>query len=176
MSTRSSRRSIHRAGNGRLSDMVGPPKQASPSTERRLSSLLSVRSANCSGPSESAANARQLAHGSCQEPNNALAIRQVKAHCRATTEPPLASIGDVDAICAPAQPRSGASNMSAHRSPGQSSTFEYRLAQEAVSLRLQAKGMPVGIRRTELLRKARQIDVAGEINEWLTSPGLRAPS
>ncbi|MCG2670702.1 hypothetical protein ACFPFP_27500 [Bradyrhizobium sp. GCM10023182] len=66
--------------------------------------------------------------------------------------------------------------MSAHRSPGQSSTFEYRLAQEAINLRLQAKGMPVGIRRTELLRKARQIDVAGEINEWLTSPGLRAPS
>jgi hypothetical protein len=55
-------------------------------------------------------------------------------------------------------------------------TFEYRLAQEAINLRLQAKGMPVGVRRTELLRKARQIDVAGEVNKWLTSPGLQPPS
>lgn len=35
--------------------------------------------------------------------------------------------------------------------------------------------MPAGIRRTELLRKAQQIDVAGEVNNWLTSPGLLAP-
>ncbi|MFK4491820.1 hypothetical protein ABIA45_006898 [Bradyrhizobium sp. USDA 336] len=61
-------------------------------------------------------------------------------------------------------------------SPGQFSTLEYRLAQEAINLRLQAEGMPVGVRRTELLRKARQIDVAGEINNWLSSPGLQAPS
>jgi hypothetical protein len=66
--------------------------------------------------------------------------------------------------------------MPAQRSPGQSLTFEYRLAQEAINLRLQAKGMPVGVRRTELLRKARQIDVAGEINNWLSSPGLQPPT
>nr|WP_271503848.1 hypothetical protein [Bradyrhizobium sp. CCBAU 11357] len=66
--------------------------------------------------------------------------------------------------------------MPAKRSQGQSSTFEYRLAQEAINLRLQAKGMPAGVRRTELLRKARQIDVAGEINNWLTSPGLQPPT
>ncbi|QOZ71221.1 hypothetical protein WN72_36745 [Bradyrhizobium arachidis] len=33
--------------------------------------------------------------------------------------------------------------------------------------------MPVGVRRAELLRKARHIDVAGEINRWLTSPDYR---
>jgi hypothetical protein len=66
--------------------------------------------------------------------------------------------------------------MSAQRSSDQSSTFEFRLAQEAVNLRLQAKEMPLGVRRTELLRKARQIDVAGEVNKWLTSPGLQPPS
>ena len=66
--------------------------------------------------------------------------------------------------------------MPAQRSPGQSSTFEFRLAQEAINLRLQAEGMPFGVRRTELLRKARQIDVAGEINNWLSSPGLRPPT
>ncbi|RZN01676.1 hypothetical protein CWO91_32975 [Bradyrhizobium genosp. SA-3] len=65
--------------------------------------------------------------------------------------------------------------MSARRIPKQSSTFEYRLAQEAVNLRQQASGMPPGIRRTELLRKARQIDVAGEVNKWLTSPGVQPP-
>lgn len=57
----------------------------------------------------------------------------------------------------------------------QSSTFEFGLAQEAINLRKQAEGMPASIRRDELLRKAGQIDVAGHINEWLASPGLRAP-
>jgi hypothetical protein len=66
--------------------------------------------------------------------------------------------------------------MPARRSPVQSLTFEYRLAQEAINLRLQANGMPAGVRRTELLRKARQIDVAGEINNWLSSTGLQPPT
>jgi hypothetical protein len=58
----------------------------------------------------------------------------------------------------------------------QLSTFEYRLAQEAINLRKQAKGMPLSIRRDELLLKAHQIDAAVEVNKWLTSPGLRAPT
>lgn len=58
----------------------------------------------------------------------------------------------------------------------QSSTFEYRLTQEAINLRKQAKGMPLSIRRNELLRKASQIDAAVEVNKWLTSPGLGAPT
>lgn len=58
----------------------------------------------------------------------------------------------------------------------QSSTFEYRLAQEAINLRKQAEGMPLSVRRDELLRKAGQIDVAVEVNKWLISPGLRAPT
>jgi hypothetical protein len=66
--------------------------------------------------------------------------------------------------------------MPAQRSPEQSNTFEYRLAQEAINLRQQAEGMPFGVRRAELLRKAQQIDVAGEVNRWLTPPGLRPPS
>ncbi|WFU45842.1 hypothetical protein QA640_44315 (plasmid) [Bradyrhizobium sp. CB82] len=53
--------------------------------------------------------------------------------------------------------------MSARPILKQSSTFEYRLAQEAINLRQQASGMPAGIRRTELLRKAKQIDVAGRL-------------
>jgi hypothetical protein len=58
----------------------------------------------------------------------------------------------------------------------QSSTFEFRLAQQATNLRKQAEGMPHGIRRDELLRKAGQIDVAANLNKWLTSPGLRSPA
>jgi hypothetical protein len=58
----------------------------------------------------------------------------------------------------------------------QSSTFEFRLEEEAINLRKQADGMPLSIRRDELLRKARQIDVAAQVNNWLTSPGLRAPT
>ncbi|MGY8631354.1 hypothetical protein RAD15_02525 [Bradyrhizobium sp. 14AA] len=65
--------------------------------------------------------------------------------------------------------------MSAQPILKQSSTFEYRLAQEAINLRQQANGMPPGICRTELLRKARQIDAAGEVNKWLASPGLQPP-
>jgi hypothetical protein len=65
--------------------------------------------------------------------------------------------------------------MLARRPQDRSTTFEFRLAQEAISLRQQADGMPAGIRRTELLRKAQQIDVAGELNRWLTSPGLQPP-
>jgi hypothetical protein len=57
-----------------------------------------------------------------------------------------------------------------------STSFEFRLQQEAASLRKQAEGMPTSVRRNELLRKARQIDVAVEVNEWVTSPSLRAPT
>jgi hypothetical protein len=58
----------------------------------------------------------------------------------------------------------------------QSSTFEYRLAQEAINLRKQAEGMPHGIRRDELLRKAGQIEVAVQVNNWLTTPAQRVPT
>jgi hypothetical protein len=58
----------------------------------------------------------------------------------------------------------------------QPSTFEFRLIQEAYNLRKQAEGMPPSVRRDELLRKARQVDVAVQVNNWLSSPGLRAPT
>jgi hypothetical protein len=53
--------------------------------------------------------------------------------------------------------------MLVRQSTQQLSKFEYRLAQEAINLRKQAKGMPLGIRRAALLRKAREIDVAVEV-------------
>jgi hypothetical protein len=54
----------------------------------------------------------------------------------------------------------------------QSSTLEYRLTQEASNLRTQAQGMPDGVRRDELLRKAEQMDAAIHFDRWLSNPGV----
>ena len=51
LSIRWSKRSIHLAGNGRLSETVGHQEQASASIEQRLSSQLNVPSSNGSGKS-----------------------------------------------------------------------------------------------------------------------------
>jgi hypothetical protein len=57
----------------------------------------------------------------------------------------------------------------------QMQTLEYRLTTEAANLRKQAEGLPPGIRREELMRKARQAETASHMNEWLSSPGLQPP-
>lgn len=54
-------------------------------------------------------------------------------------------------------------------------TFAERLALEAHRLKEQAKTLPYGRQRDEILRKARQIETASRINEWVSSPGLRPP-
>lgn len=54
-------------------------------------------------------------------------------------------------------------------------SLEERLDQEAMRLREQAKLLPPGWLREQAFRKARQMNIAAHINEWLTSPGLRAP-
>jgi hypothetical protein len=50
-----------------------------------------------------------------------------------------------------------------------------RLAYEAERLRQNARTVPVGQERERLLRKARQLETASHINEWLSSPGLQSP-
>ena len=57
----------------------------------------------------------------------------------------------------------------------QATTFRDRLAHEAEWLRQQARTLPAGKKRDALLRKARQIDTASHIDEWLSSAGLQAP-
>jgi hypothetical protein len=54
-------------------------------------------------------------------------------------------------------------------------SFEDRLTYEAYRLKEQAKDVPPGPRRDDLLRKARQAETAAHISAWLTSPGLAAP-
>jgi hypothetical protein len=55
-------------------------------------------------------------------------------------------------------------------------TFPDRLTKEAERLRQEAEASPPGPQRDELLRKARQAETALPINEWISSPGLRAPT
>jgi hypothetical protein len=57
----------------------------------------------------------------------------------------------------------------------QTLTLEARLAEEAKRLREEAKMLPPGALREELIRKARHAETAAHVNEWLTSPGLRPP-
>ncbi|WJR75982.1 hypothetical protein QOU61_24820 [Bradyrhizobium sp. NP1] len=57
----------------------------------------------------------------------------------------------------------------------QTQSLEKRLAEEAKRLRAEAKLLPPGAERDEMIRKARQAEIAAHMNEWLTSPGLRPP-
>jgi hypothetical protein len=54
-------------------------------------------------------------------------------------------------------------------------SFPDRLAKEADRLRVEAEVLPHGPERDELLKKARQADIAARMDEWLSSPGLRPP-
>jgi len=54
-------------------------------------------------------------------------------------------------------------------------SLEERLAEEAIRLRDEAKSLPPGAAREELLRKARQAETGSHMSEWLRSPGLQPP-
>ena len=57
----------------------------------------------------------------------------------------------------------------------QADPLEQRLAEEAKRLRDEAKLLPPSALRSEIIRKARQIETGALISEWLRSPGLQAP-
>jgi hypothetical protein len=57
----------------------------------------------------------------------------------------------------------------------QSTSLDQRLAERAEHLRIEARGTRPGALRDRLLRLARQAETGAQINEWLSSPGLRAP-
>jgi hypothetical protein len=54
-------------------------------------------------------------------------------------------------------------------------TFEQRLAEEARRVKERAETLPQGKERELLSRKARQLDTASRINDWISSPGLQPP-
>jgi hypothetical protein len=58
----------------------------------------------------------------------------------------------------------------------QTTTLEQRLTEEVQHLREKASKLPPCLERERLLRRARHVETASRINEWLTSPGLRSPT
>jgi len=57
----------------------------------------------------------------------------------------------------------------------QTQSLEELLSGEARRLRTEAKLLPPGAARDELIRKAQQAETGSHMTEWLTSPGLRPP-
>lgn len=53
--------------------------------------------------------------------------------------------------------------------------FDLEPFAEAERLRKEARGTPPGVRRDQLLRRARQIETASRVQEWLASRGLQPP-
>ena len=54
-------------------------------------------------------------------------------------------------------------------------TIEQKWHAQAEAYKQEAAKLPYGKERDELLRKARQLETASHMNEWLTSPGLQPP-
>jgi hypothetical protein len=54
-------------------------------------------------------------------------------------------------------------------------TFEERLMEQKERFERKASRLKPGPERDDLLRRARQVDTARDLNEWLNSPGLQAP-
>jgi hypothetical protein len=57
----------------------------------------------------------------------------------------------------------------------QTQSLEERLAEEAKRLRAEAKLLPPGAARDQLIRRAREAETSSHMSEWLRSPGLRPP-
>jgi hypothetical protein len=54
-------------------------------------------------------------------------------------------------------------------------TIEQKWHQESEAAKIEAKNLPHGKERDALVRKARQLETASQINQWLSSPGLQPP-
>lgn len=65
--------------------------------------------------------------------------------------------------------------MQRRRRSGPIPSLEIRLSKEAKRLREEAKTLPPGAKRDELIRRARQAETGSHMSEWLRSPGLRPP-
>jgi hypothetical protein len=88
----------------------------------------------------------------------------------------VAFIGDENARLRSCLPLKERSRTVQRRRFKQTAPLEQRLTEEAQRLRKEARGTPPGIERERLIRRARQAETAVHIQEWLTSPGLRAPT
>jgi hypothetical protein len=57
----------------------------------------------------------------------------------------------------------------------QTTSLDQRLEEQAKRWRAEARETPIGIEREQLIRRARQAEVAAHMSEWLSSPGLQPP-
>ena len=57
----------------------------------------------------------------------------------------------------------------------QEKPLDQRLEDHAKRLRDEARGTPPGIKRDDLIRRARQAETAARAKEWVFSPGLQPP-
>lgn len=55
-------------------------------------------------------------------------------------------------------------------------SLEQRLGKEATRLRAEAELLRPGPARDAALKRARQMETASHLNEWLASPGLMQPT
>jgi hypothetical protein len=58
----------------------------------------------------------------------------------------------------------------------QTPSLKQRLTKEVERLREEMRSLPPGHRREILLQKVRQDETAIQIDAWISSPGLRAPT
>jgi hypothetical protein len=58
----------------------------------------------------------------------------------------------------------------------QAISLKERLSLFAQAARAKASSLPIGSEQESWLRKARYADTAAHIDEWINSPGLRAPT
>ena len=55
-------------------------------------------------------------------------------------------------------------------------TLEQKWHQQSEAAKSAAQKLPQGKEREDLLRKARQLETASHINQWLSSSGLQPPT
>jgi hypothetical protein len=53
---------------------------------------------------------------------------------------------------------------------------EQKWREQAEAFKREAEKLPYGKEREELLLKARRLETASHINEWVSSPGLERPT
>ena len=54
-------------------------------------------------------------------------------------------------------------------------SLDQKWNEQAKTARAKAETLPAGAERNELMRMARNIEIATHMNEWLSSPGLQPP-
>jgi hypothetical protein len=55
-------------------------------------------------------------------------------------------------------------------------TIEEQWHQQSVAAKSEAEKLPFGRERDHLMRKARRLETASHINDWISSPELSPPS